>query len=107
MIKKRWTEEENELLVQAVKDNFNNLTQAFNQVANTTNRTVKSVSGHWYAELSNPMSKQYIGSVCFIGFSEKKSNINRKNYIPNKSIIKPQGMIKSLWNKIIKLFIIK
>ena len=100
--KRKWTTEEDEILVQIVKDNFDNLVKGFNEASIKLNRTVYAVQTRWYQTLSNPESKHYVGSTCFIGFGEKKRYANRKVYVQGHSKQGPEKSNPSLWNKILK-----
>ncbi len=100
---KKWTTEEDEILVKAVKDNFDNLQKGFREVAKELNRTISAVKQRWYSALSNPESKAYVGSSCFIGFGINKHYRNRKNYCAEYSKLEPEKSNPSIWGKILKL----
>lgn len=100
---KRWTAEEDNMIVQAVKDNFDNLQKGFREVAEKLGRTTRAVSNRWYLALSNPSSKAYVGSSCFIGFGTDKRYLNRKNYREGYSKQEPEKSAPSFWSKILKL----
>lgn len=102
-MKKKWTPEEDELLVQAVKDNFDSLTNGFHKVAKATGRTMNAVSYRWYKVLSNPENKSYIGSSCFVTFGIGKRYTNRKNYYEGFSKQKPEKSTPKIWSRILKL----
>lgn len=100
---KKWTAEDDKILVEAVKDNFNNLQKGFRKVAEKLDRTTSAVANRWYTALSNPEHKAYVGSSCFIGFSKDKIYKNRKNYCEEYSKHEPEKTAPSLWSKILKL----
>lgn len=98
---KRWTKEEDEILVQALKANPHNKAKVFKLVATKINRTVGAISYRWYNYLSNPYSKHYVGCMfTMLGHTSKMDNrtISREPY---HTIPKP--IKKGIWNKIKKL----
>lgn len=103
MKRKKWTAEEDNMIVQAVKDNFDNLQKGFREVAEKLGRTTSAVSSRWYLALSNPESKAYVGSSCFIGFGTEKRYPNRKNYREGYSKQEPEKSAPSFWSRILKL----
>lgn len=100
---KKWTAEEDNMLVQAVKENPDNLSRGFREVAEKTGRTVGAISFRWYVHLSNPESKHYVGSRCFINMGEKKKYPNRKNYVEGYSNQKPEKSTKTIWRKFLRI----
>ena len=103
---KRWTAEEDKIVIQAVKENFENLSNGFRKASKKLDRTTPAIHYRWYYELSNPESKHYIGSTCFLGFGINKHYSNRKNYY-NSVKVTPVKQSKSLWNKILNILHIK
>ena len=91
-VKKRWTKEEEEILVQAVKANPHNLEEAFRQVSKEVNRTVEAIRNKWYRKMKHT-------SKCFITISSEKQMINGKNYTSGNSS-SPVTTIKALWEKL-------
>lgn len=96
MIKnKRWTKEEDEILVQAIKT-YSSKQEAFRQASKELNRPIESCSYRWYQQLSNEYSKNYIGtSFTLVGIHRRVKN-NSINCAP---VIK-----KNLWYKLKRLF---
>lgn len=93
---KPWTEEEKELLSEAVKDNPQNYSKAFREVAEQTNRSVMAVSSYWY----NVLSKHQ--GVWMAVVAENKM-------VPNRKILRGDNnntsvTTMSLWQKIRRLF---
>ena len=90
--RKRWTKEEEEILVQAVKANPHNLEEAFRKVAKEIGRTQNAVHHKWYIKMKH-------NSRCFITISSEKQMINGKNYT-NRNSSSPVDTIKTLWEKL-------
>jgi hypothetical protein len=92
--RRKWTKEEEVILVQAVKANPHNLSKAFREVAEKLDRTDRAVSHQWY-------NKTRINSVCFITVSQNKKLKNGKNYVPNcRHNNPPTTSNKTLWEKL-------
>lgn len=94
----KWTIEEDEILVQAIKANPHNKLQAFREAAEKVNHNYRCCSNRWYHVLSNPEHKKYVGCVfTMIGVASKLDNrtINR-----DKVHITPTKTKKGLWAKI-------
>lgn len=101
--KKRWTEEEDRLLVQAITANPTNIKEALMQVSKTLDRTFYACHLRWYRVLSITQNSTK-ASTLFMTVGSKTVYKNRKNSSSN-STIKP---IKSnLWNTIKKFLKIK
>ena len=101
----KWTKEEDEILVQAIKANPHNKSQAFREASDRIGKNISSCSNRWYKVLSNPKSKSYRGCIfTMVGVSSKLDNrtINRK-----KVHIKPERIKKGLWEKIKNLLGLK
>ena len=97
----RWTREEDEILVQAIKANPHNKAQAFKIAAEKVNHSEASCASRWYARLSNPTNKNYVGCMfTMIGAASKLDNrtVNREG-----GHVTPTKTPKGLWSKIKKL----
>lgn len=90
--KKKWTSEEDQILVQAIKANPHNLSLCFRKVAETLDRTVVGVHYRWYYVLKK-------SSKCFITLSETKKLENGKVILPNMYDYSTKTS-KTLWQKI-------
>ena len=88
----KWTEEERNILVQAVQANPHNLQEAFRQAESQLNRTNIAISNHWYYKLKRE-------STCFITISPKKKLENGKLHF-REIHSKPTKSTKSIWNRI-------
>lgn len=75
---KRWTSEEDNILLAAVKGYPQNLKKAFEIVGERIGRSKTACSARWYCTLSKTY-KDNPKNVCFAIFSSNKYGINRKN----------------------------
>ena len=91
-----WTEEEKELLIEAVKDNPQNYSKAFREVAIEVGRSVMAVSSYWY----NVLSKHQ--GVWMAVVTENKMTPNRKILRGDNNNTSVTTV--SLWQKIKRLF---
>lgn len=71
---RKWTEEENQVLLRHLKNGIGNFHACFAKVAEEIDRTPIGVAAHWYAVLSRRHDVRMI-----ITASEKSILINRKN----------------------------
>lgn len=71
---KRWTEDEEKVILAQVKANPQNLTRAFKLAAIKLGRTESSCSKHWYEALSKKDT-----NTCFLLLSKSRYKKNRKN----------------------------
>lgn len=83
----KWTEEEDRILVQAVKANPHNKAQAFKEVAKKVNHSFNSCSSRWYR----------------ISEYEKKNLSIKEEVTITNCCAKP--IKRSLWSKIKHLFV--
>lgn len=94
----KWTVEEDEILVQAIKVNPHNKAKAFREVSEKVGRSAKCCSNRWYQALSNPKHKSYVGCMfTMVGVSSRLDNrtVNRE-----KVHITPTKTKRGLWAKI-------
>ena len=95
----KWTEEEDKILVQAIKANPHNKQEAFRQAATKLeNRAEKSCSNRWYMVLSNPKHEKYVG--CMFTMVGVTSRLDNRTVNRNKVHITPEKSKKSLWAKV-------
>lgn len=103
---KRWTQEEDDILIHALEDNSYNKKQAFGEAAKLLpTRDWKSCQNRWYQSLGNPESKHYVGCM-FLMLNRSQSFENRSILMPNAKVI-PKKTKKGLWAKIKKLLGLK
>ena len=72
--KKRWTIEEERVLIDQITRNANNITEAFRRTSRLIDRTEAACLYRWYQVIS----KRENTSVCFVTVSQKTKNVNRK-----------------------------
>lgn len=93
---KRYTNNEDKVIVSKVAKYPGNLQRAFKEAGIKLNRPISSISERWYKKLRN-------SNVVFMIYGKKGTvNINRKNVHENttdNTIVKP-----GLWRKILNLF---
>lgn len=106
--RKKWTKEEEDILVQAIKANPHNLQQCFREVSQKVNHSEGSICKHWYAILANPEHKKYVGTA-FLVIGRKTYNQVRKNVYTNIGYATTVKTTKklSLWSKAKKLLGLK
>lgn len=97
--RKKWTKEEDDILVQAIKANPHNKAEAFRIASKKMERDVTSCSNRWYRHLSNPESKSYAG--CMFTLIGHSSRLDNRTIATNN--VQPIKTNKSLWGKIKKL----
>lgn len=99
---KRWTDEENNILVQAITANPHNIKEACRQTATKIGRTPRACELHWYHVIAPANNPTKLG-VSFLAVGPKTIYKNRKN--SGSSIVKPEK--STLWAKIKKLIRLK
>lgn len=72
--RKRWTEEEDRVLLNQVTRNANNLFRGFRESARLLNRTEDACRQRWYTAVMH----NYDSSMCFITVGRGTKNVNRK-----------------------------
>lgn len=102
----KWTEEEDKILVQAIKANPHNKAKAIRKVLHKlNNRTELAAATRWYTVLSNPEHKKYVG--CLFTMIGYKAHYNNRSVNRKKSHWTPEKSSESIWNKIKRLLGIK
>lgn len=100
--RKRWTKEEEEILVQAIAANPHNIVEACKKVSVQLNRTYIACARHWYSKIS-PANNPTKTSVTFMTISSKTVCKNRKN--SNSKYTKLEK--STLWEKLMKFIGLK
>lgn len=83
--RRKWTDDEDKVIISKVKANPNNLSKAFREASSEIGRSVGSIIQRWYTkQRTRPALKDRCGS-CFMTYGYKSLNINRKNVFVNTS----------------------
>lgn len=72
--KKRWTIEEEQVLIDQITRSANNIAEAFRRTSRLIDRTEAACMYHWYVVIS----QREDSSVCFVTVGQKTKNVNRK-----------------------------
>lgn len=95
----RYTNEEDKVIIDCVKRNPQNLTEAFKKAERILEgRTFISVMNRWYYHLAKKPDTK-----CFVTIGVKSKNMNRK-VVTKYTSDNTESIKTSLWNKILKLF---
>ena len=95
---KKWTKEEEEILVQAISANPHNISEALRTASATINRSFNACQFHWYAVLSSKNNPNKMG-ISFVSVGSNTIYKNRKN--SGTSMIQPEK--STIWSRIKKL----
>ena len=95
---KKWTKEEEEILVQAISANPHNLSEALRTVSTTINRSFNACQFHWYGVLS-PKNKPNKMGISFVSIGPNTVYKNRKN--SGTSTVQPEK--STIWSRIKRL----
>lgn len=81
----KWTDDEEKVIISKIKENPNNLSQAFKEASIELDRSIATIRQHWYIGTpKRPALKSRCG-CCFMTYGGKSLNINRKNVSINTS----------------------
>lgn len=83
--RKRFTDEEDQVIISKVKENPNNLLEAFRKAAAEINRDWRVIKQHWYVKKKHQAALKDRCGNCFMTYGGKSLNINRKNVSINTS----------------------
>lgn len=95
---KKWTKEEEEILVQAIQANPHNISEALRTASATINRSFLACQFHWYAVLS-PKNKPNKMGISFVSVGSNTIYKNRKN--SGTSMVQPEK--STIWSRIKRL----
>ena len=95
---KKWTKEEEEILVQAIQANPHNISEALRTVSATINRSFNACQIHWYSVLS-PKNKPNKMGISFVSVGSNTVYKNRKN--SGTSTVQPEK--STIWSRIKRL----
>lgn len=91
---RKWTPEEESILINAVRNSPHNLSAAFLSVSPQINRSFGAIEQHWY-------TKTRLKSPVFICASNKKASYNQKNSFKTQT---PKKSSNRLWKAILSFF---
>lgn len=101
--RRRWTKEEEEILVQAISANPHNISEACRYAATKLEgRTSDTCYRHWYQAIAPAQNPTKLG-VSFLAIGPKTVYKNRKN--SGNTFVKPEK--NTLWKKIKKIIGLK
>lgn len=95
---KKWTKEEEEILVQAIQANPHNISEALRTASATINRSFLACQFHWYAVLSPKNNPNKMG-ISFVSIGPNTVYKNRKN--SRTSMVQPEK--STIWSRIKRL----
>lgn len=77
---RRWTSDEEQVIISKVKANPNNLAKAFREASlELQGRTVCAITFHWYKSSTRQRALKDRCGHCFLLYGSRTLNINRKN----------------------------
>lgn len=88
--KRRWTSEEEQVLIDQVRINPGNLQRAFRNTSNITGRGVKAVGFHWYHKVRH-------SETVFMTIGTNAMSVNSKNSDNTQPVSVP------IWRRILRL----
>lgn len=88
---KKWTDQEDAILLQQVRQNPQNLSRCFLAVSEQIERSPSAVASHWYTALSKRSD-----ALCFFTASAKHISKNRKNGTGQEST-------PSIWQRLLAI----
>lgn len=83
--RRRWTDDEEQVVISKVKANPNNLLKAFREASLEINRSAYSIKIRWYIKRGKKAALKDRCGSCFMTYGGKSLNINRKNVHINTS----------------------
>lgn len=101
--KRRWTQEEDTILVQTISSGSYNLSKCFISVATQINRDPRGVKQRWYKHVR--FTSEGRKTMLTIG---EDSSYTGKNFVPNGKVRPLENKIDtSLWNRLLKVLRLK
>lgn len=94
-VRKRWTNDEEQVLISQVRQHPNNLVRTFKETSELLERSEHSVRLHWYNNTRH-------NNIVFMTVGPKTKNINTKNTIHGK-YDNTERVQLPIWRRILKL----
>ena len=88
--RRRWTNEEEQVLIDQVRINSNNLSRAYKNTSNIIGRSTHSIEQRWYGKVRH-------SEAVFITIGARNMSVNSKNSDNT------QPVRLSIWRRILKL----
>ena len=82
---RRWTNDEEQVVISKVKANPNNLSKAFREASLEIGKSANNIRQHWYIKGVKKVALKDRCGHCFLTYGGKSLNINRKNVHINTS----------------------
>ena len=95
--KRRYTSEEDEIIIEAIKKNPQNLDKTFRELSNTMDRSYDSIRVHYYEKIARNQHNKL-----FLTLSPKKRHTNYKVFRKGMKIA-PKKNNKSKWRRILDI----
>ena len=97
--KKRWTQDEDIVVLDQVRRHADNLSTAFQKAAEMLERKPNAVKVRWYSVLSKKES-----NICFATLSDNKKVANRKVVHKDRDASTSGAVVESWWEKFLSWF---
>ena len=93
--KRKWTNEEEQVLINQVRQHPNNLQNAFKATSGIIGRSAHSIEQRWYGKIRH-------SETVFMTISPKTKNINTKNTVQG-GYNNTERVQLSIWRRILKI----
>lgn len=94
---KKWTKNEEKILIKCIKDNPHNLSKAFIKASSRTGRSIVSCKQRWYNCLNNPNHPNYVGS-CFLMIGRNSYLDSSKKETTMHKPVQKQSILQKIIN---------
>lgn len=91
--RRKWTDEEEQVLISQVRNNPNNLSRAFRATSDVIDRSSHSIEQHWYTKT------RHLEPV-FMTVGSKTMNVNSKNTVKYNNT---ERVKLPIWRRILRL----
>lgn len=98
--KRRFTEEEDRLIISKVNENPSNIAQCLRELSIELDRTFSALQHRWYTVLAKKDTSSKT-NTCFITYGNRNVNPNRK--ISREGTQQPKTIKKSKWRRILDI----
>lgn len=98
--RRRFTEEEDRLILSSIGEGPSNLARVFRAIATEIGRDPKSIANRWYRYLSKK-DTNHKTNAAFMTYSSNKVNTNRK--VARENTQQPIEVRRSKWRRILDI----